>query len=89
MLRMRRRSPRQLRFRLRTNLECIVIVTVNGEPKELPQGATVRTLIECLGLHTRACAAEVNERLIPKQQHEQHTLAPDDRIEIVTLVGGG
>lgn len=81
--------PRQLRFRPRANLECTVIVTVNGEPKELPPGATVRTLIESLGLHTRACAAEVNERLIPKQQHEQHPLAPDDRIEIVTLVGGG
>lgn len=89
MLRMRRRGPRQLRFGPCANLECAVIITVNGEPKELPQGATVRTLIESLGLTTRACAAEVNERLIPKQQHDQHLLAPDDRIEIVTLVGGG
>ncbi len=50
---------------------CYVIITVNGERKELPSGATVRTLIESLGLQgTRACAAEVNERLVPKIQHE-------------------
>lgn len=73
----------------RAKLESTVIVQVNGEPKELPPGATVCMLIESLGLHARACAAEVNQQLIPKSQHQQHVLESGDRIEIVTLVGGG
>ena len=32
---------------------------------------------------------EVNLELVPKAQHEQHVLADGDRVEIVTLVGGG
>lgn len=66
-----------------------MIITVNGEQKEIPEGATVRTLIEGLGIAGRACAAEVNQQVVPSRQHEHHMLMPDDRVEIVTLVGGG
>lgn len=71
------------------NLEFRVIITVNGQQKEIPAGSTVRALIEALGLGGRACAAEVNEQLVPSRRHQEHTLLPDDRVELVTLVGGG
>lgn len=64
-------------------------VTVNGETRELPAGATVRTLIESLGLAGKACAAEVNAELVPFRKHTETELKDGDRIEIVTLVGGG
>lgn len=64
-------------------------VTVNGEPKSLPTGTTVRALIESLGLGKAACAAEVNRELVPRKSHEQRQLAEGDVIELVTLVGGG
>lgn len=64
-------------------------VTVNGESRELPTGATVRTLIESLGLAGKACAAEVNAELVPFRKHTETELKDGDRIEIVTLVGGG
>lgn len=64
-------------------------VTVNGEPQELPSDATVRTLIETLGLAGKACAAEVNAELVPFRKHAETALKEGDRVEIVTLVGGG
>ena len=62
---------------------------VNGESRELPQGATVRTLVEELGLGKRPVAVEVNKQLVPHRQHERKSLNDGDQVEIVTLVGGG
>lgn len=64
-------------------------VTVNGESRELPPEATVRTLIEMLGLAGKACAAEVNAELVPFRKHAETGLKEGDRVELVTLVGGG
>src|SRR5207244_328358 len=41
-----------------------MIVVVNGERREMPEGSTVRSLIEELGLSKKACAAEVNRVLV-------------------------
>lgn len=64
-------------------------VVVNGTPQELPEGATVAALLERLGLGRAACAAEVNRVLVPKREHVSRTLSDGDRVELVTLVGGG
>ena len=64
-------------------------VTVNGNPMDLPEGATVRQVIERLGLAKAACAAEVNKTLVPRREQEKHTLAQGDTLEVVSLVGGG
>lgn len=64
-------------------------VIINGEETELPDGLTVRRLVERLGLADKPCAAEVNKSLVPKSRHETTTLRDGDRIELVTLVGGG
>jgi sulfur carrier protein len=66
-----------------------MLVTVNGETREFPPQATVRTLIESLGLAGKACAAEVNAELVPFRKHAETVLKEGDRVEIVTLVGGG
>jgi len=66
-----------------------VQVTVNGQPRELPDGATIRALLEDLGLAKAICAAEVNKQVIPKREHESKALQAGDHVEIVTLVGGG
>lgn len=64
-------------------------VVVNGEPRHLPDQATVADLLRELDLARAACAVEVNKTLIPKPRHPQHPLSEGDRIEVVTLVGGG
>jgi sulfur carrier protein len=62
---------------------------VNGEEREVADGATVADLIESSGLADAACAAEVNKSFVPKRDHATTTLTEGDRIELVTLVGGG
>lgn len=64
-------------------------LTVNGQAREVPEGTTVRALIEQLGLAGAACAAEVNKRLVPRREHAEHPLREGDVIELVSLVGGG
>jgi thiazole synthase len=63
--------------------------TVNGEARTLPEPLTVAQLLERLGYDRRRVAVEVNGQVVPTARHAEQTLAASDRIEIVTLVGGG
>lgn len=64
-------------------------IVVNGEPKQLPPGSSVADLVRALGLEKAACAVEVNRTLVPRARHPEQPLAEGDRVEVVTLVGGG
>ncbi len=61
----------------------------NGEPRQVAEGTTVGQLLEQLDLQPRYVAVEVNLNLVPRQEHHQYVLSADDRLEVVTLVGGG
>jgi len=64
-------------------------LTVNGEPKDVPDALTVRALIEHLGLVEGPVAVELNREVVPRARHETTALAADDVVEIVHFVGGG
>ncbi|HEY8041156.1 MAG TPA: sulfur carrier protein ThiS [Polyangiaceae bacterium] len=64
-------------------------VTVNGAPREVPDGVTVRGLVEHLGLTEGPVAVEVNREIVPRARHAEHRVAPGDEIEVVHFVGGG
>jgi thiamine biosynthesis protein ThiS len=64
-------------------------LTVNDQPRTLPEDSTVADLLRELTLTGTACAVEVNRRLVPKKEHASRALEEGDRVEIVTLVGGG
>jgi len=66
-----------------------VQITVNGQSRSIDQGTTVVDLLEELGLAGRHVAVEVNLELVPRRQHAERQLAEGDRLEIVSLVGGG
>ncbi len=61
----------------------------NGEPHDIEEHATIATLLRRFELQPRYVAVEVNLQLIPRDRHDQHVLQADDRLEVVTLVGGG
>jgi len=65
------------------------MLTVNGESDEAGAGVTVMELLERRGLGGQPCAVEVNKELVPKREHGERVLEEGDRVEIVTLVGGG
>ena len=62
---------------------------INGQPHQTAEATTVAQLLDDLGLKGKFVAVEVNLELVPRQQHASHWLAAGDRLEIVTLVGGG
>lgn len=63
---------------------------LNGAEHELARdAATVADLVAELGLRPEVVAVEVNGDLVPRSTHPDHALAEGDRVEIVTLVGGG
>jgi len=64
-------------------------VVVNGEPRELPEGATVVELLRSLGLGEVRVAVEKNRHVVPRAHHSTERLADGDAIEIVHFVGGG
>jgi len=66
-----------------------VQILVNDQPHEVPDSCTVAILLEQLGLSGKPVAVEVNLQVVPRGRHAEHVLAANDRLEIVTLVGGG
>ena len=64
-------------------------ITVNGQSRQVAEGTMVAGLLDELRLTGKPVAVEVNLELVPRQQHGQRQLADGDRLEIVTLVGGG
>ena len=66
-----------------------VAIQLNGESFKLPGPSTVAELLTILELVPEQVAVEVNEALVPKARRAETTLCEGDRVEFVTLVGGG
>ncbi len=64
-------------------------VVINGEVRAVPADSTAGDLVVLLGLQGRPLAVEVNERVVPRASLSGCKLCEGDRLEIVTLVGGG
>ena len=64
-------------------------VVVNGEQREVPEGATVSTLLETLKVVPERVVVELNLTILKRAQHVNTVLQAGDRIEIVHFVGGG
>ena len=70
-------------------MNAVLQVVVNGEPREVGEGATVASLLGDLALAGQPVAVERNLEIVPKSAHAATVLQDGDRIEIVTMVGGG
>lgn len=64
-------------------------ILFNGNELELPASTTLKQLIELQGLSNKRLAAEVNQQIIPKAEHDLHVLNEQDTVEIVHAIGGG
>lgn len=69
--------------------QAAVVITVNGQLRTMPAGATLRDVVVALGWEGRPLAVEVNEQVVPRAELGGRMVRADDRLEIVTLVGGG
>ena len=66
-----------------------VNIIVNGETRQASGPLTVAQLLSDLNLPARGVAVEVNLQIVPRSQHSQRLLQDGDRLEVVSLVGGG
>ena len=66
-----------------------ITVIVNGQPREVPAGSSAADLVTALGFAGRPLAVEVNEAVVPRPRLADCRLNSGDRLELVTLVGGG
>ncbi len=64
-------------------------ITVNGEPRETAEGATIEDLLCAIGAGTGGIAVACNERVVQRSAYGVHRLAQGDRIEIIKAVAGG
>jgi sulfur carrier protein len=64
-------------------------VVLNGEPREIAAGSSIRVLLDAADYGQRRVAVEVNRSIVPRSRHAEHVLQDGDRIEIVQAMGGG
>jgi thiamine biosynthesis protein ThiS len=64
-------------------------IELNGQPATVSTGTTVADLVARTLPNARAYAVEVNRAVLSRRDHATREVRDGDRIEIVTLVGGG
>jgi len=67
-----------------------IAIVVNGEPRYIPAGSTVASLLASLELDPRLVVVERNREILrDRDGFGRVELATNDTIEIVHFVGGG
>ncbi|MFO0935109.1 MAG: sulfur carrier protein ThiS [Gemmataceae bacterium] len=64
-------------------------ITLNAEPRTVPERTSVADLLNSLGRDPKTCAVEINLAVVPRGEHTSCLLKNGDAVEVVTLVGGG
>ncbi len=62
---------------------------VNGETRNCSVETTLPDLLVQLGYNPRLVAVEYNGEILHRQYWQQTKIQQNDRLEIVTIVGGG
>jgi sulfur carrier protein len=66
-----------------------MMVRINGDPREVPEGLTVSTLLDFLEMRNDRVAIEHNLDILPRAAWNDTQVRPNDSFEIVQFVGGG
>jgi sulfur carrier protein len=66
-----------------------MILHINGESRNFPDGLTVAALVGQLGMKTDRVAVELNLEIVPRSNWDSTHLKDGDKLEIVHFVGGG
>ena len=64
-------------------------VMINGQWQEKQAPLTLATLLQDLSLQPRRVALELNGRIVSRANYAATELSDNDKLEIVSLVGGG
>lgn len=67
----------------------MIRITLNGDPKEIPQPMTLTELIRHVQQVPELIVAEVNEHIYKRDQYATVMVKEGDVVELLRFVGGG
>jgi sulfur carrier protein len=69
----------------------VTAVILNGQPRRLPQGATLELAVREAGAPEdgRGVAVAVDGEVVPRREWADTTLAEGQRVEVLSAVQGG
>jgi sulfur carrier protein len=67
----------------------MITIELNGVASLVDEKSTVEDVLRSSKIQSRFCAVELNLEIVPKEQYSTRSLVDGDKLEIVTLVGGG
>ncbi len=68
---------------------CRMKITLNGEPRECPEGTTIEKLLDLCKIDKNRTAVELNLQIVSRKELSVRVLKDADILEVVTFVGGG
>ena len=72
-----------------SNTTTQIMLQVNGEPYTCSPGTSIPQMLQQLELNPRLVALEYNGEILHRQYWSETQLKDGDRLEVVTIVGGG
>ena len=66
-----------------------MLITVNGEKKEVPEGLTIGGLLQFLKIQPERVAVELNLDIVKKDRYGTTPVKEGDSVEVVSFMAGG
>jgi len=66
-----------------------ISITLNGEPREIPAGTTIKGLFDLLELSPEGLLVERNLTVVHRSAFATETFESGDAVELMRLIGGG
>jgi thiamine biosynthesis protein ThiS len=67
----------------------LITIQLNGQPREVPEGSTLASLLAWLEIPADRVAVELNQAIVPRNLWPKTAIQAGDRLEVVHFVGGG
>jgi sulfur carrier protein len=66
-----------------------MIITLNGEPRDVVPGSTVSALLQELGVNPKIVVVQCNDDIVERTAFDATVVQDGDLVELVRFVGGG
>ena len=64
-------------------------IILNNTINEVHENITIEELLLLNNIRSKYIAVEINKRIIPKSKYKEYQLSENDKVEIITAIGGG
>ena len=64
-------------------------IILNNTINEVHENITIEELLLLNDIKSKYIAVEINKKIIPKSKYKEYQLCEDDKVEIITAIGGG